>query len=120
MDQHRFDSLTRSFAQARSRRTVVRGLLGLGGAVAATAMSQDAEAARRGFGGPPPALPRPTPPPAESYCTPDGTCCVECTPFVLARFQNCYSNGSICAANPDETCCAACADWANTCNVTSS
>ena len=35
MDDRRFDSLTRALAQGTSRRTLIKGLLGLGGIAAA-------------------------------------------------------------------------------------
>ena len=69
MDDRRFDALVRSLAVGRSRRQVLRGMLGLGGAavVTAAALPDDALAARRGYGGPP----RP------GACVPtcDGTTC---------------------------------------------
>ncbi len=56
MDDRRFDSLTRALAKGGSRRTLLKGLLGLGAATASAAVVQDTEAARRGYPGPP--LPR--------------------------------------------------------------
>jgi hypothetical protein len=69
MDDRRFDALARSLATGQSRRQVLKGLLGFGGAAIATAaaLPDDARAARRGYGGP--ALPAPCVP------TCDGTTC---------------------------------------------
>lgn len=49
MDDHRFDSLTRAFASGKSRRGVLKGLLGLGGAALAggVLLEPRADAARR-------------------------------------------------------------------------
>jgi hypothetical protein len=69
MDDRRFDALARSVATGQSRRRVLKGMLGLGGAAAVTAatLPDVALAARRGYGGPP----RP------GACVPscDGTTC---------------------------------------------
>ena len=54
MDDRQFDALVRSLAAGRSRRQVLKGMLGLGGAAAATAaaLPDQADAARRGYSGP--------------------------------------------------------------------
>jgi len=54
MEDRRFDRITRSMATSRTRRDVLKGLLGIGaGAVAAgVVLGQRTEAARRGFTGP--------------------------------------------------------------------
>ena len=68
MDDRRFDALARSLAAGCSRRDALKGMLGLGGAVIAGAMVHDqADAARRGYSGPP----------IPTSCTPqcDGTTC---------------------------------------------
>lgn len=57
MDDRRFDALTRALGRSNSRRTWLKGLLGLGGVAATGAILRDTEAARRGFAGP--ALPTP-------------------------------------------------------------
>jgi hypothetical protein len=69
MDERGFDALVRSLAAGRSRRQVLKGLLGLGGAAVATAaaLPDDAHAARRGHSGP--VFPTPCVP------TCDGTTC---------------------------------------------
>jgi hypothetical protein len=48
MDDRRFDALTRALGQRGSRRTGLKGLLGLGGVAATGAILRDTEAARRG------------------------------------------------------------------------
>jgi hypothetical protein len=69
MDDRRFDALVRSLASGASRRAVLKGMLGLGGAAVASAagLPDHAHAARRGFTGP--RIPTP--------CVPncDGTTC---------------------------------------------
>jgi hypothetical protein len=54
MDDRRFDALARSLATGQSRRQVLKGVLGLGGAavVTAAALPDEARAARRGYSGP--------------------------------------------------------------------
>jgi hypothetical protein len=47
MDDRRFDALARSLASGSNRRQLLKGLLGIGGAVAASAVAPDVEAARR-------------------------------------------------------------------------
>ena len=104
MDDRRFDSLARSLAAGRSRREVIKGMLGLGGAaVAGIALaSDDAQAARRGFSGP--TLPTPTcvPQCAGAVCGGDGCggACGECsgtaTCFEGACFRSCDPSGPSC------------------------
>jgi hypothetical protein len=113
MDDRRFDTLIRAFGQGGSRRSLLKGLLGLGGVTAAgTALLRDTEAARRGQSGPavPTALPTvPAPPteipaPTESAApscpgnqTPCGTGC--CCP---AGNTKC---GSDCCPDGQAQCC---------------
>jgi len=53
VDETRFDALTRSLAGARSRRTLIRSMLSLGGGIVAVgAGRQVTDAARRGYAGP--------------------------------------------------------------------
>ena len=49
MDDRRFDSLVKALAEGKNRRSVLKGLLGLGGAalVGSTVLEADSEAARR-------------------------------------------------------------------------
>ena len=82
MNHRRFDELTRDLASGYSRRAVMRGLLGLGGAAfAGGALAGSADAARRGFSGPK----LPTPPP----CT-GGLCGDPCD--ACAENQACFEN----------------------------
>jgi hypothetical protein len=105
LDDRRFDSLVRSLASGANRRTVLKGLLGLGGAAVAGPFVSDTQAARR-----------PTPTPKPVTCpgqqTPvDGQC--ECVPPKASGSQKC---GPSCC-NPeglgaayteccDQSCCA--------------
>src|SRR5215218_935346 len=115
MEDRRFDELAKRIGTG-SRRGLLKAAFGFAGiAVAGGGIAGDAEAARRGYSSP---APRPTPPPDQNYCTPDGTCCVVCTPFALGRFQTCYSNRILCT-NPNESCCDICRDWAGSCVETS-
>ena len=67
MDDRRFDALARSLAAGVSRRQSLRGLLGFTGALGGIALTHEADAARRGFSGPP------------LLCSPrcDGTTCAD-------------------------------------------
>ena len=82
MDDRRFDSLAKSFASGASRRSVLKGILGLGGGALAggIALEGDADAARR---------PTPTPTPVKcpgqqvpvgGVCTCPGTAPYKCGP----------------------------------------
>ena len=94
MDNRRFDELTRVLALGHTRRTVVRGMLGLGvGALGSAVWTGGADAARRGFSGP--RLPTPPPcsgglcgDPCESCGTGEacfeGQCFARCAPGTLA------------------------------------
>ncbi len=82
MDDRRFDSLTRSLASGASRRSVLKGILGLGGAAVAagTVLDQQADAARR-------PTPTPTPvkcpgrqTPVNGVCTCPGDAPFKCGP----------------------------------------
>ncbi len=70
MDDRRFDSLVKALAEGKSRRSVLKGLLGLGGAVATggTLVGRPAEAARR-------PTPTPTPIKCPGNQTPVGGVC---------------------------------------------
>lgn len=52
MDDRRLDTIARNLASGTSRRTLLAGLLGLGGLVAGGIEPHRASAARRGFSGP--------------------------------------------------------------------
>lgn len=71
MDDRRFDGLVRSFGAGCSRKTLLKGLLGVGFTVSAASLLSpgDTEAARRGFSGPR----FPTPPPCVPVCI-EGSC----------------------------------------------
>lgn len=72
MDDRRFDALIRALGSGTSRRTVLRGLLGVGAATAAVAGDR-AQAARRGFAGP--KLPTPSPTATPPPCAQIGDAC---------------------------------------------
>src|SRR6188472_2835873 len=99
MDDRRFDALVRSLASGHSRRTVLKGLLGLGGLAATGAAQHTAEAARR------PTTPTPVPrcpgnqtwngsacicPGTLSKCGP--ACCNESVPRGDAAHSECCDN----------------------------
>lgn len=97
MDSNRFDSLTRAFGERRSRRVVLRGLLGLGGAAAAVT-TRGAEAQW--------SLP---------VCLPDGAggyihrlVPKAAVPFYVSRYgaEPCASHQNVCLSNGScaETC----------------
>src|SRR5215211_1549935 len=77
MDDKRFDSITRALASGANRRTVLKGLLGLGGIAAVGSVARDQNptgAARR------PTNPSPTPVKCPGQQTPCGnTCCCPAT-----------------------------------------
>lgn len=96
MDDRRFDTISRKLASGVSRRAVVRGLLGFGGvAVAAGFELHHADAARRGFSGPPilgALLPEPTTQCSSDYdCGGDIVCCV----------GTCCTAGQSCITTPN-------------------
>lgn len=105
MDNRRFDALTRAVASAISRRQLVKGALGLGGAFGSSGL-REAQAARR-----------PTPTPTPHSCPGmqlwNGTACVcpdelvTCGPDCCVSEIHCCGNaccgaGSICVG--EETC----------------
>ena len=78
MDDRRFDALAKSLARGTNRRTLLKGLLGLGGAVAAggSLLENDAQAARR-------PIPTPRPPTCPGQQVPCGSGC--CCPLGQER-----------------------------------
>lgn len=106
MDDRRFDSLAKAFASGTSRRSMLKGILGLGGVVIAgsAALDRDVEAARR-----PTPTPRPVTCPGRqtwngSHCACPDDAPVECGP-------DCCTEGKIPAGSPgyseccDNGCC---------------
>lgn len=90
MDDRRFDSLARSLASCRSRRQVLRGVLGIGGGALATATGHSADAARRQT-----PTPRPASCPGNQYW--DGSTCI-----CPDDYQIC---GPACCPNGQAECC---------------
>lgn len=60
MDDRRFDALTKRLGAGGSRRTLLKTLIGLGGVATTGRFLYDADAARRGYPGPPTLGPSPT------------------------------------------------------------
>ena len=119
MDNRRFDALARGLAMASNRRQVLKGLLGIGGAITATSI-ESAQAARR-----PSPTPRPVTCPGEqtwknSQCVcPDGK--VKCGPDCCAPgvseccdnaccFGECYGE-ELCCPTGSIACNGQCQDW---------
>ena len=115
MDDRRFDSLVKGIATGTSRRSLFKGLLGLGGAavVGGTVTEQSASAARR-----PPKPPKPVSCPGQqtwnngvcvcpaglSQCGPD--CCNDSAPPGTAAYSECCDN-ACCQGHcyGEELCC---------------
>jgi len=108
VDDRRFDGLVRALASGASRRSILKGLLGLGGAAALAPLtrSDDVDAARR-------PAPTPTPVPCPGHQVWNGTACVcpsgvKCGLTCCDTAAQCCDNaccdaGSICTG--EETCC---------------
>ncbi len=129
MDDRRFDDVIRALGSGASRRTVLRGLLGLGaGAATASVASERASAARRGFAGPtfPTPDPTPTPPPCaqigdacgagccsgnccDGTCLVDGACCTDgdCPAGGDCTHPVCSAD-HVCETAPDPACAPDC------------
>jgi hypothetical protein len=108
MDDRRFDALTRTLAQHRTRRQVLTGLAGAGiASLAAVVRSgEDAQAARRGFSGP--KFPLPTPVPCTDSCSDacpcapnhvciGGMCFAPCIGCACGACTLVPGHGSVCA-----------------------
>ncbi len=106
MDDRRFDVLTKALAGGSSRRSILKGLLGFGGALT-TAGVVGVDAARR-----PAPTPKPVSCPGQQFW--DGAECVcpndlfECGPDCCGSSEQCCDNaccpyGSVCIA--EEQCC---------------
>lgn len=127
MDDRRFDQLVRSLAQPGSRRTLIKGLLGIGGiaAVGSIAFEDEVRAARR-----PTPTPKPVTCPGQQVPCDTGCCCpgdatpcgAECCPNSQATccdgaccYGACYGDGLCCeGGNPvcsvDGCCSGVCVD----------
>lgn len=100
MDGSRFDHLTRSLASGASRRSIIKGLLGLGGAaVTGGTLLDDADAARR-------PTPTPTPVRCPGIQIPSGGQCV--CPNGLAKCGPDCCNPTAVGASHSECCDNAC------------
>ena len=93
MDERRFDAISRKLASSASRRSTLRGILGFGGVAIAARFDQDgAEAARRGYSGPPLLVTLPTTQCSSDYdCGGDIVCCV----------GDCCTVGQSCVTDPN-------------------
>lgn len=108
MDHRTFDTLAKGLAQGRNRRSLLKGMLGFGGAVVVGAgVVSETDAARRGYPGP---LPKPANPTEPQACT-DQNCygCHECRNGICVDNpqQNCYDHTAECLASscePDGGC----------------
>lgn len=126
MDDRRFDGLTRALAGGASRRSVIKALLGLGGAAALAPLAQsgEADAARRPTAGP---TPIPSCPGIQVWsngqcgCPSGVTCGPTCCQTAAQCCDGaCCPTGSICTG--EEVCCplsqmcgGACCGAAQTC-----
>jgi hypothetical protein len=91
MDDRRFDAFTRRLGSHSSRRSILKGLLGVGGIAATGAVIHgQTEAARRGFSGPSFPFPSPPTPSPTPVCIPDGGPCTGAT------VGDCCSNNGCC------------------------
>src|SRR5689334_6521114 len=106
MDDRRFDHPVRSLANGGSRRTLIKGLLGLGGiaAVGSVALDDEVRAARR-------STPTPKPPTCPGSQVWDGSACVcpsgtQCGPDCCPAGAQCC-NSACCYGTcyGEELCC---------------
>ena len=122
MDDRRFDAFVRGLATGRNRRSLLKGLLGLGGLTATGAvLLGDADAARRGASSPdvpapdpaqtPPVPPVETPVPATETPACAGVICNDgcCTGACTATGACCPAGSTVCGPdccpNDRSTCC---------------
>src|SRR5262245_1585574 len=103
MGDRQFDSLVRSLAEIRNRRSVLKGILGVGASIgAASAMVREVDAARRGFSGP--TFPTPTPAPCTdgtAECVvPEGGTSIRLCDHGAWQVYECVA-GQICLSYPD-------------------
>ena len=101
MDGQRFDRLTRALASGASRRSMLKGLLGMGGTVAVGSVTNSGADARRSSGSG--STPRPSCP-GQTLCPDSSRCCDTCN-----GFQNgcCPVGTEPCTTNVTG-CCAIC------------
>lgn len=106
MDDRRLTTLVQSLGRMRNRRTVLKGLFGVGAsATAAYGMAGKTDAARRGFSGPKfPEFPTPTPTPcingtAECVVPEGGTSILICDQGTWQAYD--CVNGQVCISYPD-------------------
>ena len=94
MDDRRFDAIARNLASGTSRRSLLKGILGLGSLIGGVAQLHNADAARRGFSGPvfPPLVP------TEPPCINPGICLLEecCPGFRCCNGQECIPDDALC------------------------
>ncbi|MBX3069540.1 MAG: hypothetical protein KF883_03430 [Thermomicrobiales bacterium] len=130
MDGNRFDRLTRSLAAGASRRQIIKGFLGLGGAAAAGSLAPDAGArdARTRPTVPPPPPPATTtsttaaPPlcpgqdqcPNSTLCCPTGTCARSGNQAICCPSADRVC-GRECCADPTQCCDRECCGTGHTC-----
>jgi hypothetical protein len=122
MDDKKFDGLTKLFGSGSSRRTILKGLLGIGGAtVTGTAAAGEVDA--RQVGGTRPTIPPPPPQttttttttaapcpagqglcPNSTLCCPTGTCGREGTTAVCCASPDLRTTSGECCASPLQRC----------------
>jgi hypothetical protein len=125
LDDKRFDQLARMVGKGASRRSIIKGLLGLGGsAIAGTVVTNDADAR---FVGTRPTIPPPPPPACPSgqakcngICCPygrcfDGVCCPDagstrCGAGCCPAGRQCTTDGDCCPAGQDACGAICCPD----------
>lgn len=125
MDDRRIDLFVKGLAAGHNRRSLLKGLLGLGGLTATGAvLFGDADAARRGYSGPPTVAPQPTPLPTQApidapestqtqlpTASCDGVSCNDlcCNGACTASGDCCPVGNTVCGAeccpNDRATCC---------------
>lgn len=99
MDDRKFDTIARNLATGTSRRSLLAGLLGLGGLAAGGLDVQHAGAARRGFSGPrlPPSGCR------GDLCEPSTQCSddYDCAGGAICCVGDCCTPGQSCVTTPN-------------------
>jgi hypothetical protein len=105
MDDHRFDHLVRLVGRGASRRTLLKGLLGLGGGALGMTLLND-DAAARTAGSRPRLQPPPPPPPTTTTTLAPTTTAAPCRGYACGR-DCCASEPQCCdgACCPEGTAC---------------